>query len=99
MIVIYVAVNVKDGIVNQFEQLLQEVQEGAMQLTGCVKYEWFHDPYTAQRYVVYGEFGSHESFKAYLQSSIVQRIGSDLMPLLVAPPEFRHYDASVFEQN
>jgi quinol monooxygenase YgiN len=97
MIVVYVAVKTRDGQERKFEHIIDDIQAQVRQMTGCVKYEWFRDLYTAGRYVVYGEFESREHFDTYLKSPIVERIGAELIPLLDGQPAFKHYHASEFD--
>ena len=99
MIVAYVAVKTKEQAASEFERIIREIQADVRQMTGCVKNEWYRDPDAPQRYVMYGEFDAHENFEKYLKSPIVTRIASELMPLLVTPPEFKHYDATIIDGN
>ncbi|GIK65590.1 MAG: hypothetical protein BroJett018_33840 [Chloroflexota bacterium] len=99
MIVIYVAVNTQDHTAAEFERIIREIQADVRQMEGCVKNEWFCDPDIPLRYVMYGEFDSPATFEKYLNSAIVKRIGDELMPLLAAPPEFKHYSAAIFDGN
>lgn len=94
MIVAYVAVKTRDGEGSEFERIIGEIQAQVRQLAGCVKNEWFRDPETPQRYVMYGEFDTQAHFQDYLNSPLVQRIQNELIPLLAVPPEFKHYEAS-----
>jgi hypothetical protein len=34
-----------------------------------------------------------------LNSTVVQRIGAELIPLLAAPPAFQHYQAIILEEG
>ena len=54
-------------------------------------FTWYHIPDTPQGYVIYGEFDSEKNFKKYLNSAVVKSIGDELIPLLDAPPKFKHY--------
>ncbi|NJN92718.1 MAG: hypothetical protein HC875_00845 [Anaerolineales bacterium] len=99
MIVAYVSVKTKENAVNQFERTLREIQADVRQVAGCVKNEWFRVPDVPQRYVIYGEFDTRANFEKYLNSAIVKRIGDELMPLLEAPPEFKHYEAIILESS
>jgi hypothetical protein len=40
-----------------------------------------------------------ENFEKYLKSAVVQRIGAELIPLLGAPPAFKHYEATILEEG
>jgi quinol monooxygenase YgiN len=99
MIVVYVSVQTKAQAANEFERIIREIQADIRTLTGCVKNEWFRVPDVARRYVMYGEFASRKDFEAYLNSAIVKRIGDELIPLLDAPPEFKHYEAVILESS
>jgi quinol monooxygenase YgiN len=81
------------------ERTLREIQGEVCKMAGCVKNEWYRVPDAPQRYVMYGEFDTKETFEKYLNSAIVKRIGAELMPLLEAPPEFKHYEATILETN
>lgn len=99
MVLICVSVRAKEGVVSAFERTLGDVVDDARQTRGCTKYEWYRAPDAGQRYVIYGEFDSREHFEAYLNSAVVQRIGEELIPLLAAKPEFKHYEASLLEES
>lgn len=97
MVLIYVSVQTDENGVDEFERTLREVVDDARKTTGCVRYEWYRAPEESQRYMIYGEFATKENFEKYLNSAVVKRIGAELMPLLVAPPAFKHYEATLFE--
>ncbi|MBE7549502.1 MAG: antibiotic biosynthesis monooxygenase [Anaerolineales bacterium] len=99
MIVVYVSVKTKENTVSEFERSLREIQGEVRQMAGCVKNEWYRVPDAPQRYVIYGEFDTKENFEKYLSSATVKRIGAELIPLLEAPPEFKHYEATILETN
>ncbi len=95
MILIHVSVKTKGNVVNEFERTLREVVDDARKTAGCIKYEWYRVPDSPQGYVIYGEFDVKENFEKYLNSAVVKRIGAELIPLLDARPEFKHYEATV----
>jgi len=97
MVLIHVSVKTKEDVAGEFERTLRQVVADARKTAGCVKYEWYRVPDFSKEYVIYGEFDSEETFKKYLNSAIVKRIGDELIPLLDAPPEFKHYKATVLE--
>jgi quinol monooxygenase YgiN len=97
MVVIHVSARVKDETVTNFEQRLREVVEDARRTAGCLKYEWYRDPDISNHFIIYGEFDAEDNFEAYLKSSVVERIGEELMPLLEGEPQFKHYQATVLE--
>jgi len=97
MIVAYVSVNTRENAASDFERIIREIQIEVRKMEGCVKNEWYHDPDAPRRYVMYGEFDTHEHFEKYLASPMVKRIGDELMPLLAAPPEFKHYSATILD--
>jgi quinol monooxygenase YgiN len=99
MVLIHVSVKAKEDSVGAFERTLREVVDGARRTAGCEKYDWYRAPDSSQGYVIYGEFDSKEHFETYLNSAVVQRIGAELMPLLAAKPEFKHYEASILEES
>jgi len=99
MVLIHVSVTTKDEAVNKFEPTLRSVVADARQTAGCEKYEWYRVPDSGQGYVIYGEFDSKENFERYQKSSVVKRIGEELIPLLIARPVFKHYDATVLESG
>jgi quinol monooxygenase YgiN len=99
MIVIHVRVKVKRTADKDFEQVLREVVAEARRTTGCQQYEWYRHPDNAQDYAILGEYDGKENFVNYLNSAVVKRIESELIPLLDAPPEFKHYEATIFESN
>lgn len=99
MIVVHVSVQTKDGMNTEFAKRISEIQADILKLQGCVRNEWYSHPASPLRFVMYGEFDSLESFEAYLQSQAVKRIGAELMPLLAVPPDFRHYEAKLLEEN
>jgi len=99
MILIHVSVKTKENVASEFERTLRQVVDDAHKTAGCVKYEWYRIPDSPKGYVIYGEFDSKENFEKYLNSAVVKRIGDELIPLLDAPPEFKHYEATVFESS
>lgn len=99
MIVIHVSVKIKEDVANELERIAREVVGAARQLTGCLMYEWYRVPDSPRRYDFYGEFDSKENFEKYLESAVVKRIGDELIPLLAAPPEFKHYEATILESS
>lgn len=99
MIVVYVAVRAKENAAGEFERIIREIQADIRMMPGCVKQEWYRAPDSPRRYLVYGEFDTQENFEKYLDSAAVKRIGDELMPLLEAPPDFRHYRATLLEES
>src|SRR5262245_20766883 len=99
MIVIHVSVTAKAEVIKSFQISLQEVVTEARSVAGCTKYEWYHVPNSTQSFVIFGEFDTKENFEKYLNSTVVKRIGEELIPLLTAPPIFKHYEATVLEGN
>jgi quinol monooxygenase YgiN len=99
MIVVYVSVKTKEKATSEFERIIREIQADVRKMAGCVKNEWYRLPDSPQRYVTYGEFDTKENFEKYLNSAAVKRIGDELIPLLEAPPEFKHYDATILETS
>lgn len=99
MILIHVFVKTKGNVIGEFERALREVVGDARETAGCIKYEWYRVPDSQQEYVIYGEFDAKENFEKYLNSAVVKRIEDELMPLLDAPPAFKHYNATVLESG
>ena len=99
MILIYVRVQTAQELRDTFERTLRDVVGAARQSAGCLKYQWYREPDSHSGYVIYGEFSSRQHFEDYLRSDVVRRIGEELMPLLSAEPEFKHYEATLFEGN
>ena len=99
MIIAHVSVKTKENAASAFERTLREVINDALKMAGCVKNEWYRVPDSPQWYVIYGEFDSKENFEKYLNSAVVKRIGDELIPLLDAPPEFKHYEATILEPS
>lgn len=99
MIVVYVAVQTQEAAASEFERIISEIQQEVLAMPGCVKNEWYRHPALARRYMMYGEFASREQFEVYMNSTSVQRIRQELMPLLAAPPEFKHYEAHLLDGN
>lgn len=89
----------KDGSADELERALRGILADARKLPGCVRSEWYRDPEGDGRYVMHGEFDGMEAFAEYRQSEVVARIGSEFLPLLASEPEFRHYEARVFESG
>ncbi len=99
MILIHVSVQTKESVTDEFEQRLRQVVNDASQAAGCIVYEWYYVPETSGRYVIYAEFDSKKNFEAYLNSAIVKRIGDELIPLLISPPQFKHFAATVIDSD
>ena len=99
MIVVYVAVKIRQGTSSKFERILSEIQREVRKMPGCVKYEWYSVPNDPERYITYGEFLTQEDFENYLNSASVKRINDELIPLLEIPPEFKHYQATLLESS
>ena len=99
MVTIYVAARPKPDEARGFERVVEQVARDARALAGCTRYQWFRDTATDGSYVVYGEFGTRQSFEAYQQSAVVAQIGSELMPLLEGPPQYYHLEGEIFESG
>jgi quinol monooxygenase YgiN len=99
MILIHVSVQTKEAMAGEFERILRQVVADARKTPGCAKYEWYRLSDAPEGYVIYAEFDSKENFEEYLNSAIVKRIGDELIPLLDALPEFKHYEATILEGN
>ena len=99
MVVIYVSVKTNEAIVTKFEDTLRLIVADARNVSGCLKYEWFRRPDASNHFVIYGEFESEEDFAAYHQSPVVERIESELIPMLIEPPSFKHFRATLMEAN
>jgi quinol monooxygenase YgiN len=99
MIVVHVAVRAQARTAAAFARSLQEIVAAARQAPGCLRNEWYHVPDAPRQYVIYGEFDTREHFEAYQRSELVKRIGDELIPLLEAPPQFRHYEATVLDAS
>lgn len=97
MVLIHVFVKTKVNVIGEFEQALREVVDDARKTMGCIKYEWYRVPDSHGEYVIYGEFDAKENFEKYLNSTVVKRIGDELIPLLDTPPAFKHYEATILE--
>lgn len=97
MVLIHVSVKTKGNMVSEFERTLRAVVDDAHKTAGCMKYEWYRVPDSSEAYIIYGEFDTKENFAQYLNSAVVKRIGVELMPLLEAPPTFKHYEATILE--
>ena len=97
MIVVHVSVQTKVETASEFEQKITNIQHMVLTMEGCLKNEWYRVPNAPQRYVAYGEFDTREHFETYLKSDAVKRIGDELIPLLAAPPEFKHFEATIFD--
>ena len=100
MVIIFVSAAPREGMDPAFELALDDIARAARQLTGCLSYHWY---YAARpepgRYIIFGEFDSQASFKAYLQSDVVKRIGQRLLPLLEKKPSYKHYQATIFKEG
>jgi quinol monooxygenase YgiN len=99
MIVVHVSVQTKDDASAEFVRRISDIQADILKMQGCLRNEWYHHPASPQHFVMYGEFDSTENFESYLNSHAVKRIGEELMPLLAAPPDFRHYQATLLEHS
>lgn len=99
MIVAYVVVETQDHAASEFERILSEIQAEVRQMTGCITNEWYRHPDSPNKYISYGEFDTHEHFESYLNSELVKRIGAEIIPLLANPPRFKHYEATILEEN
>lgn len=99
MVLIYVSVKAKADTTDKFEKTLREIVDDARKTMGCTRYEWYRHPDSPQAYDVFGEFDTRDHFEGYLKSAVVKRIGAELMPLLEAPPQFKHYEAEVFKSS
>jgi len=64
-----------------------------------MKYEWYRVPDDSDQFIVYAEYESEENFKECRSSAVVQKIGRELKPLVEGVPEFRHFNATIFENS
>lgn len=99
MIVVQVSVRAKREQADQLERILREVVGEARQLKGCMRYEWYRSPDLERGVFVYAEFDSEESFADYRRGPVVKKIGERLIPMLEAPPSFKHFSATVLQQG
>jgi quinol monooxygenase YgiN len=99
MIVVHVSVQTREDASAEFARCISDIQADVLRMQGCIRNEWYHHPASPERFVMYGEFDSIENFETYLNSHAVKRIDEELMPLLAAPPDFRHYQATLLERS
>lgn len=99
MIIIHVSVMTKENMQQNLERTIREIQIEATSFEGCMSYEWHHYPDIPQSYFIHGEFDSQVHFEAYLNSNLVKRIANELIPLLSAPPQFRHFQATILDES
>ena len=99
VIVVEVSVRAKPEHAEQLEQILREVVGEARQLTGCMRYEWYRSPDVERGVFVYAEFDSENTFADYRSGPVVKKIGEQLIPLLEAPPSYKHFSAAVLQQG
>ena len=96
---VQVSARAKPEHADQLEQVLREVVGEARQLEGCMRYEWYRSPDIEREVFVYAEFDSDEAFAGYRRGPVVKKIGEQLMPLLEAPPSYKHFSATVLQQG
>lgn len=99
MIVVQVSVRAKPEHAERLEQVLREVVGEARRLEGCVRYEWYRSPDAGREVFVYAEFESDEAFARYRGGPVVKKIDEQLIPLLEAPPSYKHFSATVLQQG
>lgn len=99
MIVVQVSVRAKPERAHQLERILREVVGEARQLKGCLRYAWYRSPDVEREVFVYAEFASDEAFADYRSGPVVKKIGEQLIPLLEAPPSFKHFSATVLQHG
>lgn len=99
MIVVQVSIRSKVEHAERFEQVLREVVGEACQLQGCMRYQWHRSPDVDREVFVYAEFDSDEAFADYRSGPVVKRIVEQLLPLLEAPPSYKHFSAIVLQQG
>jgi quinol monooxygenase YgiN len=99
VIVVQVSVRAKPENIRRFEELLRQVVLEVRELPGCLRYDWYRSPDVAGENFVYAEFESDETFGQYRRGPVVKKIGEQLIPLLEAPPSFKHLRATVMEHG
>jgi quinol monooxygenase YgiN len=99
VIVVQVSVRANPDTVERLEQTLRHVVGEARQTPGCLRYDWYRSPDAEREMFVYAEFDSEVAFVRYRRGPIVKKIGEQLIPLLEAPPSFKHFSATVLEQS
>jgi quinol monooxygenase YgiN len=99
VIVVQVSVRAKREHAEKVEQILREVVGEARQLEGCMRYDWYRSPDIERKVFVYAEFASDEAFADYRRGPVVKTIAEQLIPLLEAPPSYKHFSATVLQQG
>ena len=99
MVIIKVEVTINEVNKQIFETRLNDVIQAALLLNGCLAYHWFRQRIKSNSYFVYGEFSDIKSFQDYKKSHVVKMIVDNLIPLSVSKPEYKHFEASVFEEG
>lgn len=78
------------------ERLTRDIEE-ITAMPGCMAFVPFADPTGPDRVGVMHEWETAEAFKAYISSESFKAFGSDIRPLMTAPPISRRYEASLIE--
>jgi quinol monooxygenase YgiN len=99
MIVVQVSLRAKPEHAEQLEQILREVVGEARRLEGCTRYEWYRSPDVDRGAFVYAEFDSEEAFADYRTGPVVKKIVEQLIPMLEAPPSYKHFSATLLQQR
>ena len=99
MIVVQVSVRANPEHAEHLEQILREVVGEARRLEGCMRYEWYRSPDVEGGAFVYAEFDSEEAFADYRTGPVVKKIVDRLIPMLKAPPSYKHFSATVLQQS
>ncbi len=99
MVLVHIEVSAKPEVVSFLEIALAEVAASVSEQKGCLKYQWLRVPGSPADFVVYAEFESREAFEAYQQGRLVRTVELEMIPLLAAPPNYKHFEASIISQG
>lgn len=98
MIVVHVAVQVKQehktAFLNHFAQETAETLEFA----GCKKFTLYADVQTENRYILYEEWETLDAFTAYKNSPLFKQSGDVLFPMFDGAPDSVYYDAQILQE-
>jgi quinol monooxygenase YgiN len=99
MVLVHIEVAAKPNLISFLEIALAEVATSVREQAGCLKYQWLRVPGSPNEFVVYAEFESREAFEAYQQDGLVRNAELEMLPLLAAPPHYKHFEAGVISQG
>ncbi|MEX1366268.1 MAG: putative quinol monooxygenase [Nannocystaceae bacterium] len=96
MQIIRVIIKIKPESWTTFEEIANhELVEVPKQFAGCLRFAYWSSVANPTEVLLYEEWESAETFKAYRESDYFKELGGKLFPLLEGKPDAAYYEGTV----